>query len=57
MRNEYTILIPKAEGKIHYGKDIYTEGEKLILVMKDIYIYMEWILLIQDKTSDEMTQS
>jgi hypothetical protein len=55
MRNEYTILIPKAEGKIHYEKDICTEGEKLILVMKKMY--MEWILLIQDNTSDGITQS
>jgi hypothetical protein len=45
MRNEYTILFPKAERKIPYGKRICTEEEELKLIMKEIYV--DWTHLIQ----------
>lgn len=50
MRNEYTILFPKAEGKIPYGKHICTQGKELKLIIKEMCVY--WTHLIQYKASD-----
>jgi hypothetical protein len=55
MRNEYTILIPKAEEKILYGQHICTQGEKLKLIMKEMCV--DWIYLIRDKTSDRLMET